>query len=100
MQETNRNELLTIDLTASVVSIAKEVTNPRKVIILCNTSLGVEKITICVDGEAQNGNGVVLSPGGVWQDSAEGGYTPTQKQITAISNVAGASLSVYERLGV
>lgn len=96
--EINRNEAATIGATASVVSVEKDNANvKRKVIVLQNTSTGGQTITISVDKEAVANEGVVLSVGGVWQDSQDGEYMPTQKVITAISSAVGGQLSIYER---
>lgn len=97
--ELNRNERLTIDTSASVVSIEKFNGNARRSsITLINTSTTGQVITIAVGETAADGHGIVLNPGGVWQDSRDGGYWPTQSQITAVSDAAGGALSIQERL--
>jgi len=98
MREFNRNEQVTVNATASVVSVEKGNNNgQRQSIILINTSAGGQVITIAIDTEAVVNKGIVLQAGGVWQDSKDGGYIPTQKQITAISSAAGGLLSIQER---
>jgi Zn-dependent alcohol dehydrogenase len=99
MQELNKNELKTVNDTAIVVSIEKDNENvSREGIIIINTSTSGQVITLGIDSEAISEAGIVLYQGGSWQDSAEGGYKPTQKMITAISNAVGGQLSIQERL--
>jgi len=97
--EINRNEKQTINTTAVVVSVERNNNNgTRSSIILINSSTGGQIITIAIEGEAKVNEGIVLHAGGVWQDSRDGGYFPTQKQITAISSGAGGQLSIQERV--
>jgi len=96
--ENNRNEALTVGTTAVVVSVEKNNNNARREsIILINNSTGAQVITISIDAEAVAGQGIVLRPGGSWQDSRDGGYQPTQRLITAISDLAAGTLAVQER---
>lgn len=97
--ENDRNESITIGTTATIVSKSKENSLLRKSIIVINTSTSGQKITLAINTEAKDGAGIVLSPGGSWQDSEDDGYKPTQKLITAISNAAGGTLGIQERLG-
>lgn len=98
--EINRNEQITINQAApSVVSVERNNNNgQRQSIILINTSTAAQIITIAIDSEASSNKGIVLNAGGVWQDSADGGYIPTQKQITAIASADDAKLSIQERV--
>jgi hypothetical protein len=98
MDELNRNESLTVGTSAVVVSKSKTNKTKRKSIILINSSSGSQVITIAIDKIAADKEGIPLYPGGSWQDSEDKGYIPTQKQITAISNIAGGVLSIQERL--
>ena len=101
MAEINNNNQITIGTNATVVSIQKDVnSNRRSSIILINTSTAGQSITIAIDTEAQLNKGIVLSAGGVWADSRDGGYYPTQAQITAISDAADGKLSIQERIEV
>lgn len=97
MAELNRNEQLTINTSVVVVSKQKD-TLKRKSIIIINTSTDAQEITLAIDSQAELNKGIVLSQGGVWSDSAESGYMPTQKLITAISSSADGKLSIQERL--
>jgi hypothetical protein len=100
MAEFNRNEQITVGTDAIVISVEKNnENNKRKSIILINTSAAAQVITIAIDAQAVAGQGIVLAVGGSWQDSQEGGYLPTQKQITVISNAIGGLVSIQERTG-
>ena len=96
-KELNRNEKLAIGTDTVVVSIEKQKTI-RRSIILTNTSTGGQVLTLAIDEEATANEGIVLSVGGTWSDNAEGGYQPTQKIIQMVSNLAGAQVSIQERL--
>lgn len=101
MVEINNNNQIDVGVDAVVVSIEKNVnTNKRSSIILINTSTGGQVLTIAIDGVAQVNKGIVLNAGGVWADSRDAGYYPTQAQITAISDAAGGKISIQERIEV
>jgi len=98
MPELNINKQITILTTATIVSQEKDNGNLRRVAIMVqNNSTGGETISIAIDKEAVAGEGIVLSPGGTWSDTAEGGYDPTQKLITAVGSAATATLAIQER---
>lgn len=97
--ENDRNESLAVDTSAVVVSKSKEHQLKRKGITIINTSSGAQKITLAINAEANAGQGIVLSAGGSWSDTEEGGYIPTQKLITAISDIVGGTIAIQERLG-
>jgi len=97
--EINRN--IDLDVGTSVVIVSNEIqfpTNERKLISLINNSTGGQKITIAIGDLAQSNKGIVLSPGGYYQESHDAGFTPTQAHITAISDLADGSLSIQERI--
>ena len=97
--ERNVNIQESVGTDAIVVSVEKGNMNGRRASIICiNTSTGGEKITLGIDTSAIVNKGIVLAPGGVWADSMDAGYMPTQKQITAISDGAGGLLSIQERV--
>lgn len=100
MKEINRNEKVTIGTTSGEISAEKSRSNrnERQSIIIINTSLLGEKISIAIDSAAILGNGIVLSPGGVWSDTSDGAYKPTQKRIQAIADAATATISIQERI--
>lgn len=97
--ELNINQQTTIGTSAIEVSAERANRNgTRRSIILINTSSGGQIITLAIDSPAVAGSGIVLNPGGIWSDNADGGYLPTQKQVTAISNLAGGTLAIQERV--
>lgn len=67
----------------------------RTSFIICNTSTGGQVITLGVDAEAVANAGIVLNPGGSWSEPS-GSNLPPNKRITAISDIAGGTLGVYE----
>ena len=94
-----RNSTLTIGTSAVVVSEEQYQGNAeRSVILIINTSTGGQKITIAPDDEATSGIGIVLGAGGFYQDSKDSGYIPTQTRISAISDIAGGTISIHERV--
>lgn len=99
MTELNRNESITVGTDAVVVSSEKGVANAmRSNISIINTSAGGQVVTVAIGAEATAGAGIVLNPGGSWQDSRDGQYMPTQKHITAIASAAGGVIAIQERL--
>lgn len=99
MGELNINTQTTVGTDAVEVSQERGNRNGiRRSVILINTSTGGQILTIAIDNPAVAGYGIVLNPGGLWTDNADGGYLPTQKQITAISSAAGGLLSIQERV--
>lgn len=97
--EYNRNEVMEVsDTEATIISSEKANSNvKRQSIIVINS--GEVAVTISIDKEAAEFEGIYLSPGGSWQDSRDGGYYPTQKLITAIASDVGAYISIQERVG-
>jgi hypothetical protein len=97
-RELNRNATVTVGTSASVVS---EITLPgqRKIISIINTSTAGQVISLGFGNiEAAAGNGVQLSPGGYYIESLEAGFVPTQDRISAISDIAGGTLAIMERV--
>ena len=98
MSELNINKSVTID-ALQVISVERNNGNgTRKAFLIQNTSLLGEKISVSIGAEAVLGAGIVLSPGGVWSDTADSGYLPTQQQITAIASAITATLAIQERV--
>ena len=98
--EMNRNEAFTFSSTNSViVSEIKNTLCYRSSLILINTSTGGESITISVGQPViASGSGVLIQPGGYWQDSEESKYLPTQEIVYVKPSVATATLSIQERV--
>lgn len=97
--EINRNENITVNDVAQVISVEKQNNNvQRQSLIISNQSLGGQIITIAIGSEAVAGAGIVLGVGSSWADTADGAYKPTQSQITAISSAAGGVIALQERV--
>lgn len=91
-----RNASATVTTTSSVA--AEQCFQQRTLIVITNTSTAAQVINLSIDQEAVAGVGIQLSPGGVFQDSRDGGYFPTNKQINVISSAAGGSIAIQERV--
>ena len=98
MVERIKNISQTIGTSTAVVSEEQHTPNIRSVILITNTSTGGQKITVSAGDEAVSGKGIVLSPGGFYQDSKESGYTPTQRRITAVSDLIDGEVAIHERI--
>lgn len=99
MQENIRNTQIDVGTSPVVISEEQDgTTSERSVIVITNISTSTQVITISPADEAQATKGIPLNVGGWYCDSAEGGYKPTQRRITAISSAAGGSVSVHERV--
>ena len=99
MTDQNRNTSLTVGTTQVIVS-NKITTGQRKLIVLTNVSTGTERISLAVNGNAIDRSGIPLYAGDSWVESIDAAFTPTQEQITAVSNAATAVLSIHERIGL
>lgn len=95
-QELNINTTVTVG--TSNVEVSRECFQQRSAIVLTNTSTGGQVISIAIGEQAVAGNGIQLRAGGVYQDTRDGSYMPSNKQINAISDVAGGTLAVHERI--
>jgi len=96
----SRNATQTVGTATVEISEDKttRANSKRIAIVLINTSSAGQTITVAIDGDAIAGSGIVLSPGGYWQDNQDGiGYYPTQARITAVASAPGATLAIQER---
>jgi len=93
--EATRNQTVSVGVTA--VSVAEP--RSRKVLYIRNISTGGQQITITQGNITPTslGGGVVLKAGEQYVDAISEGYVPFDGQVTAISDLAGGSLSVFER---
>jgi hypothetical protein len=94
-EELTRNSSLTIGTTQ--IEVSPECYQQRSCIIITNTSPAAQVINIAIGEEATAGEGIQLSVGGVYQDSRDGQYMPSNKQINAVSSAAGGTIAVHER---
>jgi len=97
--ELNRNTSQTIGTTPSVISYEQTPPAIRKVIFVVNTSTGGQKISLGINSDAVSGQGIVLAPGGYYQESIDAGFLPTQYQISAVSDLAAGTIAIHERIG-
>jgi len=99
LNEPVRNEQIDVVATSSVISYARNASNPRKVILIRNTSAGAASIiTINMSQNAATANnGIVLNQNESFSDSSETGYECYQGVITAICADANGKLSIMER---
>jgi len=70
----------------------------RAAIIIRNTSLLGEKISIAIGSEAILGSGIVLNPNDVYSASQDSGYKPPNDFITAIGSAATATMAIHEEI--
>jgi hypothetical protein len=99
MEELNRNVSVTVGTDSTIVSEARNtLVNYRKFISIINTSTGGQVINLTFTDEAGAGKGVQLSVGGFYVESQDAGFTVTNSRISAISNIAGGTVAISERL--
>ena len=96
-QELIRNTSLTIGTDPVVIS-EEQYNTQRTVIMVINTSTGGQNITVSPEDVATAGNGILLHPGGFYQDTQDSGYKPTNKRLSAVSSAAGGTVSIHERI--
>ena len=99
LEEPVRNDKVAVGNTSTVVAESRNIDNPRKVIVIRNTSDADNKvITIRLgQGSAIAQTGIVLRRNESFADSSETGYLAHQGTITAICDVADGQLSIMER---
>jgi len=94
-----RNETITVGTASTVLSTNKgPIPQRRMAIIITNTSTGGQTICLSIGDEATANEGIVLYPGGSWEQSTNGGYYPPQDRINAISSLAGGTVGYYEEV--
>jgi len=71
----------------------------RQLIVLTNISSGTQIIYLTTGQDASVGAGIPLKVGSSWCESIDSAFVPSNLRWTAISDVAGATLAVYERVG-
>jgi len=95
----NRNESVAIDTTS--VQIAPLVKDLERIIItIKNTSAAGQKITIAIGlgVTAVSGAGLVLNPNESWSESIDSTFSPSYEPYNVISDIAGGTIAIYERL--
>ena len=87
----------TIGTTAEVVS--EHVFNGQRVmLLLTNTSVAGEIISLGIRSEAKALQGIVLNQGDKFIMSKDSGYSPSNDLITALASVNTATLAVHEEI--
>lgn len=94
-QEITREEVISVGLTAVLVSDARK----RTAFYLRNVSTGGEKISVQLSNITipVDNTGIVLKADDFIMDNNSEGYQCWTGKITAICNGAGGKLSVFER---
>lgn len=90
------NYAVTVGTTNTKVS--EQCFQQRVSITITNISTGGQVISIGDGQEAVNGEGIVLYAGGVYNDSMDGQYKPSNSIINAISSAVGGIIAVKERV--
>lgn len=97
MGENIRNSSVTVGTSSTVVS--NDLTGAqRSVIILTNNSTGGQKIYLAWGAEANASAGIPLAVGGFHAEAIDAGFKPSNQQITAVADGAGATLLIHERI--
>lgn len=98
-QDPARNDKVAVGVSSTIIAEARNEANPRKTILIRNTSDDPTKIITVALGltQASAENGIVLKQNESFSDSSETGYVCFQGTITAICAVADGQLSIMER---
>jgi len=99
IEEQTRNDKLAVTATSVIVSDSRNAVNPRKNIVIRNTSPNAaDIITINIGfSTATSSFGIVLNQNEAFSDSSESGYQCAQGTISAVCATANGQLSIYER---
>lgn len=99
IQESTRNESVLVAASSKVLSEARNGVNPRKNIVIRNTSPNAADIITINLGytPATAGAGIVLNQNEAYSDSTESDYESYQGVITAICATANGKVAIYER---
>lgn len=99
MEERITNKTVSVGTDPVVVS-SELLPTQRKEIFICNTSVGGQIISLAINASPASKSGLVLYPGGSFSSSMDGyNFFPSNFQINAISDIAGGTLAVMERIG-
>ena len=96
-QERISNKSMTVGTTSEIVSDT-QYNAQRTVLFISNTSAAGQKVSILIGEEAVIGKGITIGSGGFYQDSKGENYNPSNEQVNIISDAAGATISVHERV--
>lgn len=99
MQELNRNVSVAVGTDNVELSGEKNtLVTYRKFISIVNTSTAGQIISISVADEGANSAGIPLSVGGLYLESEDAGFKPTNRRICAVSSAAAGSVAISERI--
>ena len=96
MEELITNTAMVVGTTN--IQVSPECFQQRSAIIITNISTNNQVIYLALGEEARVGYGVSIHPGGVYQDTRDGQYQPSNKQINAISSASDGTVAIQERI--
>lgn len=99
IQEPSRNDTVSVGLTNTLISEARNELNPRKVFVIRNISADdADIITLNLGFTTATANkGVVIKKGESYGEASEAGFSAWNGTINAICATANGSVSVFER---
>ena len=97
IEATYKNESQTINTTSQLVLPDRSSLKQRRISMII-TNTGATTIYLSIDKEATAGAGIPLYAGGSIERTAGSEFLPPQKQIHAISDALGGTLSVFEEV--
>jgi hypothetical protein len=95
-----RNDVIAVGTTAVAVRPQLIQEGDCEVLALKNTSTGGQKITIAqgLGRVAVSGSGIVLAPSESWTETHGDAFSVGHEPISAVSDGAGGTLAIYERI--
>lgn len=99
IEEQTRNDKVAVSTSSVTISDSRNAANPRKNIVIRNTSPNAaDIITINIGfSTAVSSFGIVLNQNEAFSDSSESGYQCAQGTISAVCATVNGQLSIYER---
>jgi len=91
-----RNESVSVGVSSVILADACPKSTKRTQFIIINTSTTAKITIVKSDTAAVSGAGIVLNPSGSFAESTDSGYKCYQGKMSAISDVAGGTLSIVE----
>lgn len=89
---------LAMTVGTSVVEVSPEPgTRKRNTLVLTNVSTTNQIIYLAWGEDAAANKGIPLWPGGIWCESIDVAYKPSNLRITALASAAGGTLAIFER---
>lgn len=92
-----RNESITVGTSQLPIS-AKVREGQRQLIVITNTSVGGQIITLSLFTQAVDGAGISLSPRESWTESVDSSFIPSNEIWYAVSSAGGGKIALHERL--